>query len=307
MTPVRISTLSYNYFNLPLWAAKRQGIFEAEGLDVELEVFETIDEVYERLRDGHTQFSRGTTEHVVIDREQGGDQEVVGGNLNKLAFSLIGAKHVQTIADLRGRTIGVSSIEAGSSSLVMEILAAHGLEYPRDYALSACGPIMARWEKLQSGEIDAGLQGVPLNHIALDAGYSDLGDMRRLFPDFQFSSLNVDGRWARENHATAVAFLRAWIRAHRWVFANKAASSELAHAESGVELGYADRAWDEYVGGLIFPADGAISVPAVQKLMDVSALIRALPNRGAMRAETYINTSYFDAAAAEIDASPPGP
>jgi ABC-type nitrate/sulfonate/bicarbonate transport system substrate-binding protein len=98
------------------------------------------------------------------------------------------------------------------------------------------------------------------------------------------------------NEATVVAFMRGWIKAHHWVFQNKAASSEIAVQESGISHSYADRAWDEYVGGLIFPAGGAISVPAVQTLIDVSALIRALPKRGAIQAETYINSSYIEVA-----------
>ena len=300
MRPVKISTLSFNYFNLPLWAGQHQGIFAREGLDVEIEVHQTIDAVYERLQDGHVQFSRGTTEHVIIDREQGGDQEIIGGNLNKLPFSLIGAKHIKSIKDLRGGRVGVSSIAAGSSSLIMKIFAAHGLKYPRDYTLVPCGPIQARWEQLQSGEIDAGLQGVPLNHIALDAGFSDLGDMSSVFPDFQFSSLNVDRRWARENSETVTAFMRGWIKAHQWVFANRAESSKIAVSESGVALNYNERAWDEYVAKAIFPADGTVSLAAVQTLIDVSALIRALPTRGTIRAETYINSSYIDAAALSV-------
>lgn len=300
MTPIKVSTLSRNYFNLPLWVAQDRGLFRDEGLDVDIAYFETIDTVYEQLRDGHVHFSRGTTEHVILDREQGGHQEIIGGNLNKLPFSLIGAKHIKSIADLRGGTVGVSSIEAGSSSLILKIFEAHGLSYPDDYSLLACGPILARWEKLQSGEIDAGLQGVPLNLIALDAGFTDLGDMRALFPDFQFSSLNVDARWARENHATVIAFLRAWIRAHHWIFANQAAASNIAARESGVEQHYALRAWDEYVGGQIFPPDGAVSIPAVQTLIDVSALIRALPQRGEIKAETYINAAFIEEAAAGL-------
>lgn len=300
MTPIKVSTLSRNFFNLPLWAAQHRGLFRDEGLHVDIAYFETIDTVYEQLRDGHVHFSRGTTEHVILDREQGGHQEIIGGNLNKLPFSLIGAKHIKSIADLRGCTVGVSSIEAGSSSLILKIFEAHGLIYPDDYSLLACGPILARWEKLQSGEIDAGLQGVPLNHIALDAGFTDLGDMRTLFPDFQFSSLNVDGRWARENRAITVAFLRAWVKAHHWIFANRDAASDIAATESGVAQPYALRAWDEYIGGQIFPPDGAVSIPAVQTLIDVSALIRALPQRGEIRAETYINSAFIEEAAAPL-------
>lgn len=36
MRPVKISTLSFNYFNLPLWAGQHRGIFAYEELDVEI-------------------------------------------------------------------------------------------------------------------------------------------------------------------------------------------------------------------------------------------------------------------------------
>ena len=121
-------------------------------------------------------------------------------------------KNIRTFEDLRGKTVGVSSIEAGSSSLVMKLLSARGLEYPRDYKMRAVGPILARWELLQSGEIDAGLQGAPLNYIAIDQGFPSLCEPRQEVPDFQFTSLNVDRRWAERepgHHAKVHARLRA--------------------------------------------------------------------------------------------------
>ena len=67
-------------------------------------------------------------------------------------------------------------------------------------------------------------------------------------------------------------------------------------AETGVSEHYADRAWRECTQAGIFPADGRASVLAVQTLIEVSALIRALPSRATIRAESYINSSYMDAA-----------
>lgn len=94
---------------------------------------------------------------MILDSEAGGFLEIIGGNVSRLPLSLITGKNIRTFEDLRGRTVGVSSIQASSSSLVIKLLAARGLEYPRDYRMRAVGPILARWEMLQSGEIDAGL------------------------------------------------------------------------------------------------------------------------------------------------------
>jgi ABC-type nitrate/sulfonate/bicarbonate transport system substrate-binding protein len=288
-----VGAVSRNYFNLPLWIAQHAGLFNRQGLSVAIELIESIDEVTRRLAEGQLNLALNVTENTILNSEQGGRLEIIAGNVNRLPFSFVARPHIKRYADLRGARIGVSSIRAGSSSLVMKLLAAHGLHYPKDYTLLAVGPILSRWKMLQSGEIDGGLQGAPLNYIAVDAGFSDLGNPRSQFPDFQFTSLDVDSDWARQNRDTVVAFLMAYRQAHRWFYANKAGATEIAVRETGVEKHYAERAWDEYVRDEIFPRDARASAPAVQALIEVSSLIRDLPTRSKSRAEQYINPSYF--------------
>jgi ABC-type nitrate/sulfonate/bicarbonate transport system substrate-binding protein len=184
MQKLAFAAVSRNYFNMPVWIAQNWGMFADEGLDVSIELHEGVDEVTDRLRDGRVQLAYGITEHVVLDSEAGGCLEIVGGNVNRLPFSLVTGKSIRTFADLRGKTIGVSSLDAGSSSLVMKLLSARGLEFPRDYQMKAVGPILTRWAMLQSGEIDAGLQGAPLDYIAADQGFNSLCEPRREVPYF---------------------------------------------------------------------------------------------------------------------------
>src|SRR6201996_6565971 len=233
MTKLIFTAVSRNYFNLPIWIAQHRGFLADEGLDVAIELYEGVDEVTSRLRDGRAQISYGITEHVVLDSEAGGFLEIVGGNVNKLPFSFVTGKNIKSVEDLRGKTVGVSSIEAGSSSLVMKLLSARGLEYPRDYQMRAVGPILARWEMLQSGEIDAGLQGAPLNYIALDQGFPSLCEPRQEVPDFQFTSLNVDSRWAQNNRERTRRFMRAFVRAHERFFTDRDGVAAGGVAETG--------------------------------------------------------------------------
>ena len=303
MDRVRLAAVSTNYFNMPLWVGAHTGQFAREGIEVELELHEPIDEVTRRLKAGEVQFSCGVTEHVILDSESGGDLEIIGGNVNRLPFSLIAHGSIRSFEDMRGKTVGVSSLEAGSSSLVMKLFSAHGLEYPRDYGMVACGPILTRWEMLRSGEIQAGLQGVPLNYVALDEGYTTLAEPRDQFPDFQFTSLNVDSRWARENKDLTIRFMRAFIGAHEWFFTHREEATDIAVRETGVDRGYALRAWEEYTSAEIFPRDGDASDAAVQTLIDISALIRALPGRAKTNAGDYINREYLQAARAGLTAA----
>ncbi|HEY4252410.1 MAG TPA: ABC transporter substrate-binding protein [Roseomonas sp.] len=300
MHPLTIAVVSRNYFNLPVWIARSAGLFEAEGLDVTIDHIEGIEEVNARLRDGRAQLAYGVTEHVILDAEAGGRTAIIGGNVNKLPFSLIARAGIDGLAGLRGKKIGVSSLRAGSSSLIMKLLAARGLHWPQDYELVPCGPILARWELLRSGGIDAGLQGAPLNRIALEQGFVSLCEPRDEVPHFQFTSLDVHLDWAAANRDILLRFLRAFLRAHERFYMHRDEANAVAVAETGIEARHADLAWGEYTREAIFPRDGEASAPGVQALIETSALIRELPSRARTRAEDYIDRSWLAAARASL-------
>ncbi len=296
MDLIRFAAVSRNYFNMPIWVAQNCGLFNEEGLKVEIELHEPIDEVTQRLQMGTVQLAFGVTEHVILDRENGGSLSIIGGNVNKLPFSLIATKSIRSPKDLQNKTIGVSSKMAGSSSLVMKILATYGLNYPDDYSLKEVGPILSRWEKLQTGEIDAGLQGVPLNYVAIDEGYVSLIEPRDHFPDFQFTSLHVDANWAKQNTKTLHKFMRAFIRAHRLFFENCNLMTEIAVKETKISRQYAQAAWKEYTSQNIFSPNGKVNIKGTQSLIDVSGLIRAVLKRKGAIAEEYIDTTFLSKA-----------
>jgi ABC-type nitrate/sulfonate/bicarbonate transport system substrate-binding protein len=300
MDPLTLAVVSRNYFNMPAWLGLHAGLFAAEGVDLRIEHIEGIEEVNDRLRDGRAQLAYGVTEHVVLDAESGGHQAIIGGNVNRLPFSLIARPGIEGVEGLRGRRIGVSSLRAGSSSLVMRLLAARGLHWPEDYELVPCGPILARWELLRSGAIDAGLQGAPLNHIALDAGFVSLCEPGEEVPAFQFTSLNVDTRWAEANRDLLLRFLRGFLRAHERFFADRELSRAVAVRESGIAPRYADRAWEEYTRAAIFPRDGEASEAGVQALIETSGLIRDLPARARTRAADYMDRCWLAEARASL-------
>lgn len=299
MQPLTIAVVSRNYFNLPVWIGLHAGLFAAEGIDLCIDHIEGIEEVNDRLRDGRAHFAYGVTEHIILDAEAGGAQRIIGGNVNRLPFSFIARAGITDYAGLRGKRIGVSSLRAGSSSLIIKLLAGHGLNWPQDYELVPCGPILARWDLLRSGGIHAGLQGAPLDRIALDEGFVSLGNPRDLVPDFQFTSLDVDAGWAQANPDLILRFCRGFLRAHERFYADRALTVRLAEQEAGIAPRYAEAAWADYTREAIFPRDGEASEAGVQALIEISALIRDLPSRP-RRAADYIDRSWLAAARASL-------
>ena len=103
--------------------------------------------------------------------------------MNRLPLTLVAQPRFKRIADLKGAKLGTSSLTEGTAIYTMEMLARHGLHYPGDYEFAVVGVHPARWKALQEGTIDAAVQPIPFDFMALDAGYSNLGNVGDYIPE----------------------------------------------------------------------------------------------------------------------------
>ena len=119
------------------------------------------------------------------------------------------ARH-KTFDDLRGGRIGTSSLTEGTRHVAERMLAAHGLAYPADYDFALEGSHVERWKALQAGTIDAALQMIPYDAMAVNAGFTDLGPVTE-----EFALSAVCARLPAERGIVS-AFLQALAEATRW-------------------------------------------------------------------------------------------
>jgi len=294
---VKFGIGSSNYFNMPCWVAQHTRLFEKHGISFEPDVYSSIEEADEGLRSGRFPLAFQATEGVITAVEQGAPMKIIGGNLERLPFSFIGTPDVNSVADLRGKVIGVSSLAAGTSSLLRGFLEQEaGLRYGTDYDMRAVGMIPARWALLRDGKINAGLQGIPLDIVAVEAGFHVIGDIRSYVGELEFASLVVNTDWAAGHHDLARNFMRAMVSAHAWLAHNRDASADIAVLEMGIERRHALLAWDAYVEGGIFPADGDVSAAGLEAIIQLTARVRGNSTRVGTSYASYVDRSYYLAA-----------
>ena len=87
------------------------------------------------LAAGSLQIGSGGPEPYIEATERGLDFAIAGGIVNGMAQVLIGGKTFKTVEDLRGGTIGASSLTSATVTALKEALKQKGLEYPRDYKI----------------------------------------------------------------------------------------------------------------------------------------------------------------------------
>ena len=296
MNRIDVSLIAPAFTFVPLFTAKRRGFFNRFGIDCNYEFVGAGDAVTEALKAGSIQFAPTTPEGALADRAAGGTLVVIGGWTNRLPFKLIGlAKHT-SLASLRGGTIGVSSLTEGTVSVIQSMLAAAGLRCPDDYAFEVVGTHPRRWELLQEGAIDAGLQLTPYDQIAIEAGFSDLGDPSDLFPEFAFSVLVVNSRWAAANETLMVSILEALLDAMRWAHDDPAGAADVLVEETGTERRLAEASMRRLVEGNLMPRDLAPSKPGLELVLQIMRDNGGLPAHAPIDAEFYLDTSYLERA-----------
>ena len=287
-----VGTVSRTFFAMPLWIAAEQGLFANEGLDVAITIFGNASQI-EPLLDGRFQAVIGSPELAMQNAAAGGPLRIVAGNAGKLVHSLIARSPFARIEDLRGGTIGILNTKEGTFFAARTMLAAHGLRYPADYQVKETGGVPPRHRALLEGAIDAGLQSVPWNYVAEDAGMRNLGDVIDYVPDWQFVSLNANDAWAAANRETVVRFLRAMLRATEWLYANRAASAQIAAREIPAPLHHAERAWDYFTGTNALTRDMSVNLTGLAKVIATLREAGLLPAQAPAAPAFYINDRYL--------------
>lgn len=218
LKPLRLGAGAAGFNWLPVFLGERRGAFARHGLKLDIRRLGSVDKATAAVVSGDVDLAITPPEGAIKNCVSGGNLRVIGGNVNRLPLTLIANPRYRSIEDLRGKKLGTSSMTEGTALYTMEMLRQHGLAYPGDYEFAVVGVHPARWQALQEGTIDAAVQLIPLNFVALDAGYSSLGEVSDYIPEIVFTALIADQVWAKAHRAEIVTFMRVLLEATEWLY-----------------------------------------------------------------------------------------
>jgi ABC-type nitrate/sulfonate/bicarbonate transport system substrate-binding protein len=249
MREITVGVVAPAYVNVPLWVAQERGFLERRGLAAAEQIIGTTHGVTNALRNGEVDIALTAPEGSIADAVAGGPLRVVAGLTDRPPLSLIALGRHRTVDDLRGGRIGTSSLTEGTRHVAERMLAAHGLTYPADYDFALEGSHVQRWQALQAGTIDAALQMIPYDLMAVEAGFTDLGPVTEEF------ALNAVCVRLPAERAELTPFLRALAEAAQWFRGHVEESAAIAAERTSIDPRYALRACQVLADGGIIPRD----------------------------------------------------
>ena len=224
-------------YYLPLTIAEQQGYFKDEGLQVEISDFAGGAKALQALVGGSADVVSGAYEHTINMQAKG--QPIVAFVLQARAPQIVfgvSAKtmpNYKTIADLKGKKIGVTAPGSSTNMMASFVLAKGGLK-PTDVSFIGVGTSAGALSALRSGQIDAISNLDPVismlqqkKEIKIIADARTLKDTAEVFGGpMPAASLYTSEAFLKKNPNTSQALANAMVRALKWI--QKASPNDIA-------------------------------------------------------------------------------
>ena len=221
-TPLRVIAFDGGW-NLPVWAAQRQGFFEANGVAVQLAYTPNSGFSIASLFEGRADIALALIDNLIAYQEGQGEARMPD-NPDLFAFmggdggflSLVAAPGVRGFADLQGKSLSVDAMTTGAAFVLRELLARNGIA-EADVRFERAGGTAMRYRDLVAGKHAATLLRTPFEVLAGDKGCRVLAAAASLGA-YQGTAGIARRSWAREHDAALVGFLRGYKAGIDWVF-----------------------------------------------------------------------------------------
>lgn len=236
---------------LPTTLAERLGYYKAEGLDVELQDLQAGSKALTAMIGGSTTVTSGYYEHTI--QMQAKHQQITSFVTMAalpglvLAVSPKSASEIDSVKDLKGKVVGVSSPGSSTDFFVKYLLSKNGMA-ATDVKVSGIGTGATAVAAMEKGEVDAA--------VMLDPALAQLekhqGKLKLLYDlrtssgakavygsdSYPASVFYAKTTWLEQNPETARKLARAITRTLQWIstHSGKEIAAEMPASYAGGDI-----------------------------------------------------------------------
>ena len=163
-----------------MWYAFEKGIFKERGLDVDMQSISGGAQTSAALIANQIQVGQFGGSEALSATAGGADLVIVANMAPVYPYILYAQKAIKTVADLKGKKVGVSNKGGSSDIATRAALKANGLDPDKDVSITAVGSHANRTAALLNGSIDAGVDDPPEDQELIKAGLNPIFDLNKL-------------------------------------------------------------------------------------------------------------------------------
>ena len=225
--------------------AQQKGYMKEEGLDQRV-IFVAPTTSIQAMLGGDVQFTgAGSSALVSIARGNTPLKVVVATNDRVLQW-LVTRPEITSPKELKGKKIATTGVAAIATFMVKQVLTKHGLDGNKDVTYLDVGQ-GNQLSALLGGGFDAAVLSVEQRYVALDKGMREMFFMGNEVKN-SWGTLATTDKLIKENPKMVSGFVRATIKALRYLRQDKEGTISAMVKFSGVSRQQATRVYDDLIG-----------------------------------------------------------
>ena len=287
---IRVAVPGYTIAVLSFLAAKMNGYYAAEGLDVEL-IAMRAPTANLALIGGNVEFSAVPLAGLTTAL-RGAPLKLLFCQFDKPQHALYARAEFPNIKSLRGKKVGVSGLGTIDDILLREALAANGIDPTRDLTILAMGAADTRFSALVSGAIDGSVLIAPVSFYAKDQGFRELAAFQNMGFVLPSGGIVARDETLKTDPLTAERFVRTTIMGFLYMRDNRPGTLKVMSRMLRIDEPTAAKLYDssrptmtsdgtvtgeaeKKMTGMVLKIAGVKEVPPTDKLYDFSLVKKA--------------------------------
>ncbi|MBI3436874.1 MAG: ABC transporter substrate-binding protein, partial [Proteobacteria bacterium] len=296
---VAMPTSPPNIVHMPIYIAIVLGLFKTAGVQVDTVSLEGGVKTYRAAVAGNADIASASGPFAIIGRAKGAPTKVILANAPKLEASMVVDKGIKSMADLKGKRIGIQQPGGFADVLSRGVLRAAKIS---DKEVSFVSIASEDVPALVAGQVDTAILHVEQEMVA-QSKVPSLHAIARLWeiqPKNLYNVMVVTEKMIAEKRAAVKAYVKGHIEATRLMYTDKAKVMPIIIKYTELPADVANKAYDFMVKNCIWDANHGLGPTRINFTADLMERVGNIDAGKAPKYAEIVDMSFANEAIAEL-------
>jgi NitT/TauT family transport system substrate-binding protein len=267
---VGMPTTPPNVVHMPVLVAKALGLYKKYGVDVDTVALDGGVKVYRAMLSGNVDVAMAPAALTAVGIAKGSKVKAILGTLDKFEASMVVRDNVKTLADLKGKRIGIQQ-PGGFADILSRVVLRHAHVNPKDvnFVTIATEDVPA----LVADQVDTAILHVEQEMLAKQKVPSlhAIARIWELQPKQMYNFYDVTEQTIKDKPKAVEGFVKGTIEATRIMYTDKAKVLPIIVKDTGYPEKIISETYDYLVKNCIWDANTGLSperIDFTSKLME---------------------------------------
>jgi len=278
---------------LPAWVAKETGIFQKNGLDVQLIFFTGGSTAILALVSGDVPMTQVSGPGLVSSALAGSEAVFVAGGITSLNYVLMGKPGITSAEQLKGGSVAISRFGSATDSIARFALKKIGLTPGKDVTIVQVGTGPDRLNAVLTGKVTASVINPPASFLGERKGLAVLADIAKMGMVFQHTGPATTRKFIREHQDTVRRYVKSHVEAVAQIWTDKEATVRVLgkYMGGGVDRDILERSREDNLTDALLSKKQIPSLEGLKTVLD--DLAERDPRAKTAKPEQFVDMSFI--------------